>query len=218
MRRPRGKIESLPGDGWIKLAPGESFGMHIDQPMKPSYGELLMWMRDIRGGVLSASFGIENELVLMALADEFGSNDHGSVDSEYFEREQSYREENNLQRKITRAKPIIRRLREQPVADEIIRKLADYRELRNLLAHYPSWFEPVNEPGKTFSVDLKLFMADRNHVWEIDSAQAMEWDHLLRFVRISVENVRREIVGAPPLNPDGTPPSAQSTPIENLPA
>src|SRR5882672_10493499 len=113
MRRPRGKIESLPGDGWIRLAPGEAFGMHIDQPLKPSYGELLEGMRDIRGGVLSASYGIENELVLLALAHEFGSNDHGSVGSDYFEREQLWREEHNLERKIERVKPIIRERREK---------------------------------------------------------------------------------------------------------
>ena len=32
--------------------------------------ELRKWMNDMRGGVLSLSFGIENELILLALADE----------------------------------------------------------------------------------------------------------------------------------------------------
>jgi hypothetical protein len=38
-----------------------------------------------------------NELILLALADEFGSNDHGSVGSDYFNREQKWREEHRLE-------------------------------------------------------------------------------------------------------------------------
>ena len=94
-------------------------------------------MTNIRGGVLSASFGIENELILLALADEFGSNDHGSVGSDYFAREQGWREDHRLETKIERVKPVIRARRPKEEADKIIQKLADYRHLRNLLAHYP---------------------------------------------------------------------------------
>jgi ATP-dependent exoDNAse (exonuclease V) beta subunit len=78
--------------------------------------------------------------------------------------------------------------------------------LRNLLAHYRCWLEPVNDLELRQTLALKLFIADRSHVWEIDHAQAAEWDELMKFVRVSVENVRREIVGAPPLSDDGSPP------------
>ena len=209
MRRPRGQIESLPGDGWIRLAPGATFAWHEDTPLKPSLGDLRKWMNDIRGGVLSLSFGIENELILLALADEFGSNDHGTVGSDYFLREQEWRENHSLERKIDRVKPIIRKLRSKEAADQIVQKLAEYRHLRNLLAHYPRWLEPVNKEGVTKPEDqrtiaLKLFIADRQHVWEIDPPQATEWNTLIHFVRVSIENVRREIVGAPLLNVDGS--------------
>ena len=161
---------------------------------------------------MSLSFGIENELILLALADEFGSNDHGTVGSDYFLREQEWRENHSLERKIDRVKPIIRKLRPKEAADEIIQKLAEYRHLRNLLAHYPCWLEPVNKEGVTKLEDqrtiaLKLFIADRQHVWEIDPPQAIEWNTLIHFVRVSVENVRREIVGAPLLNADGSIPA-----------
>jgi hypothetical protein len=163
-------------------------------------------MTNIRGGVLSASFGIENELILLALADEFGSNDHGSVGSDYFAREQGWREDHGLETKIERVKPVIRARRPKEEADKIIQKLAEYRHLRNLLAHYPCWLEPVNDAELRQTVALKLFIADRSYVWEIDHAQAVEWDVLMTFVRVSVEKVRREIVGAPPLLDDGSPP------------
>ena len=58
---------------------GGKFAWHKDSPISPTIWEMRKWMNDIRGAVLSASFGIENELVLLALADEFGTNDRGSV-------------------------------------------------------------------------------------------------------------------------------------------
>ena len=208
MRRQREMTESLPGDGWVRLAPGEFFEFHVDRPLKPSLGELQEWMRQIRGGVLSTSFGIENELILLALANMFGTNDHGSVNREYYEQEQAWRTEQGLETKIDRIKPIIRSRREKETADKIIHKLAEFRELRNLLAHYPSWIEPVNDYEAKLTVGLKLFIADRIHQWEVDTPQATQWAEMLSFVRMSVENIRREIIGAPLLGPDGSPPAA----------
>jgi hypothetical protein len=210
MRRQREMTESLPGDGWVRLAPGEFFEFHVDRPLNPSVGELQQWMRQIRGSVLSTSFGIENELILLALANMFGTNDHGSVKREYYEQEQAWRTEQGLEAKIDRIKPIIRSRRDKEIADTIIHKLAEYRELRNLLAHYPSWIDPVNDHEAKLTVGLRLFIADRIHQWEVDGPQATHWAEILSFVRISVENVRREIVGAPPLGPDGSPPPAES--------
>jgi len=162
-----------------------------------------------RGGVLASSFGIENELILLALAEKFGTNDHGAVGSDYFECEQKWRENHKLDVKIERVKPIVRKQRSKQEADKIIQKLAEYRHLRNLLAHYPCWLEPVNDTELQQTKALKLCIADRQHVWEIDETQATEWNKLLIFVRVSVENVRREMVGAPPLSEDGSlpPPS-----------
>ena len=189
--------DSLPGDGWIKLAPGEWVAFHEDTPLSPTVEQLQHWMHKLRGSVLSQSFGIENELVLLSLASEFGTNDYSKTSQTYFEREQSWREEHNLARKIERIGPIIRQKGPREFADRLMGKLAEYRELRHLMAHYPGWIEPANDPDRRRTISLKLFIADRRHVWEIDEAQARAWDKVLAFVRTSVENVRREIIGAP---------------------
>jgi hypothetical protein len=215
MRKPRGNVESLPGDGWIRLAPGATVAFHVDTPINPSLFELKKWMNNIRGGVLSSSFGIENELILLALAEEFGSNDHGTAGSDYFVREQQWRADPSLKRKIDRVKSIIRARRTCDDADVIIHKLSEYRELRNLLAHYPCWLEPLNREGVTEleqqrTIALKLYIADQNYVWEVNTPQATEWNDLLLFVRMSVENVRRELVGAPLLKPDGSLPEPET--------
>ena len=81
-------------------------------------------MNDIRGAVLSASLGIENELVLLVLADQFGTNDSGRVRDEYFGRQQGLREDHSLGRKIHRVKSIIRKCRTMGVADEILQRNA----------------------------------------------------------------------------------------------
>src|ERR1019366_193498 len=89
----------------------------------------------------------------------------------------------------------------------------------NLLAHYPCWLEPVNREGvaelqQQRTIALKLFIADRNYVWEVDTPQETEWNELIHFVRVSVENVRREIVGAPLLNADGSLPEPEAPPAK----
>jgi hypothetical protein len=73
----------------------------------------------------------------------------------------------------------------------------------------------VNRDGVTkgeeeCTIALKLFIADRRHVWEIDREQATRWGELMSFVRLSVENVRRERSGAPLLNADGSLPTAEA--------
>jgi hypothetical protein len=69
---------------------------------------MMIWFR---GAVHSSSFGIENELILLGLAEDFGTNDHGTVGSDYFDREQTWREDHRLDVKIERVKPIIRKRR-----------------------------------------------------------------------------------------------------------
>ena len=216
-RKARENIEWVGADGWIRLVSGAIVAFHVDTPIKPSLCELRKWMGDIRGGMLSLSFGIENELILLALAHEFGSNNNGAVGSDHFLREHQWRGEHNLKRKIERVKPIIRAQRTSEEADTIIQKLAEYRELRNLLAHYPCWLEPVNREGVTElerqrTIALKLFIADQDYVWEIDGAQTVEWNELMLFVRVSVENIRREMLGAPLLRPDGSLPEPEIAP------
>jgi hypothetical protein len=209
MRRTRTSVDSVAFDGGIKLAPGEFLSLHKDRPISPSAAELQQWMAWFRGVVLSTSFGIENEMILLALADEFGAND--LTTSDYFNREQTWREDHRLEPKIERVKPIIRRRRSQSEADKIIQGLASYRHLRNLLAHYPCWLEPVNDAESMQTKAFTLCIADRSYVWEVDTEQATEWHRLLIFARVSVENVRREIIGLPLLREDGSlprPPTA----------
>jgi hypothetical protein len=114
-------------------------------------------MRQIRGAMLSEAFGLEHDLIQLELASQFGTVDHGAAPAAYFEKDQELREEHSLDRKVGRAKPIIRRLRDTPSADRLIQQLAECRKVRNLMAHYACWIEPINDEVKERTVGLKLF-------------------------------------------------------------
>jgi hypothetical protein len=51
MRRHREMTESLPGDGMVRLSPGDFFEWRVDRPLEPGVGELQEWMRQIGGGL-----------------------------------------------------------------------------------------------------------------------------------------------------------------------
>jgi hypothetical protein len=68
-------FETMPMDGWIKLRPGEVCLLAIDTPTRPSLQELRNKMQAVRGMVLAAGFTVENNLVLVQLADAFGTTD-----------------------------------------------------------------------------------------------------------------------------------------------
>src|SRR5262249_21786001 len=129
MKKRRGDFSSLAGDGWVRLGPGDFYECHRERPVAPTVAELHHRMMQMRGRILSTSFGIENELILLALADEFGSNDHGMAGSDYFQREHAWREDHRLERKIERVKPIIRQRRSKEIADLIIQRLMDIGSL-----------------------------------------------------------------------------------------
>lgn len=202
-RRVRKEVGSPPGDGWIKVVPGERVRWQAGSELSAKVDTLRQWMGAIRSGVLSASFFIENELILLALAAKFGSNDYASVSEEYVEQEQKWREEDALLPKIRRVIPIIRQTVSEDNPDRVISRLCKFRDLQNLMAHYPCWLEPVNvrpfiPENNSLPSDFKLFIANKSYVWEVNHRQAAYWDALIACVQSSLGRVRWNIIGQPP--------------------
>ena len=197
MKRKRDSFETVLVDGGIRLAPGAWVSFHVDTPFEPSLHQLQAWMLRTRGAVLSDIFGIENDLILLRLADEFGTVDHSAAPAKYFGREQNLREEHSLERQIGAAKPIARDHFKQPEADALIQDLASCREVRNLMAHYPSWLEPVNDVVRGRTVGLRLFIGDRNHIWELQESDVAAWGALFVRVRRQLIRLRHRLTGDP---------------------
>ncbi len=208
-RRDRLPTDSFPPwDGAIVLAPGAVLFLHVDHPPSPTEGELRFQATRYRGAVLADAFHVEEQLLKLALADEFGTNDGGKAGPNYSDRESNWRRENSLRRKIERSKPIVRKRLPKTAADMLVNKLSAFGRLRNLFAHYPFWMVPVPDESASLTVSFRAYIADNNHVYTLDDDQAREWGELIQSVRVGVENLVRQLVGAPPLNPDGTPPAA----------
>jgi hypothetical protein len=197
VKRKRDQFQVVPMDGWIRLAPGAWVSFHVDTPLSPNWPQLTGWMRQIRGAVLSDAFGLENDLILLELAAEYGTADHGTASDEFFEKDQMLREEHSLDRKIGRAKPIIRRMRDALLADRLIQQLVECREIRNLMAHYACWIEPINDEAKQMTIALKLLIGDRSHVWELEGTDVANWERLFLDARRELIRLRHELTGEP---------------------
>ena len=183
MKRKRDTFEAVLIDGGIRLPPGMWVTFHVDTPFEPNLDQLQAWMIRTRGAVLSDIFGIENDLIHLQLAEKFGTIDHSVAPAEYFDREQTLREDHSLHRKISGAKPIARKLLAGSEADKFVQDLASCREIRNLMAHYPSWLEPINDDLRQGTVGLRLFIGDRNHIWELEEKDVTAWGALFLQIR-----------------------------------
>jgi hypothetical protein len=196
MKRKRDRFELVPMDGWVLLSPGMWVSVNLDPPPSPHVPELQVWMRNLRGYVLSEVFGLENELILLELAAEFGVTDPTLPGR--FAKDQELREEHSLERKIARAKVIIRQRRDGIAADRLIQQLGECREVRNLMAHYPCWMEPVNDEQRRITVSFKLYIGDRTHIWNLEEGDVKHWVATYVEVRRELIRLRHEVIGAEP--------------------
>jgi hypothetical protein len=198
MKRMRTQFQAVLRDGGLVLEPGNWISFHEDTPIRPGLAELAGWMFQLRGRILSEVFGLENDLIFLELANQFGTLDPAQVPT-FFDEDQRLREGHSLQRKIERAMPIIRRLRDAASAARLIQSLGDCREARNLMAHYACWLEPVNDKEKQRTVGFRLFIGDRSHVWELDEADARHWASLFLETRRELVRLQCELTGKPAL-------------------
>ena len=91
MKRKRETFETVLVDGGIRLAPGAWVAFHVDTLFEPNLDQLRGWLLRVRGSVLSDVFGIENDLILLKLAEEFGTVDNGKAPEAFFNRDQDFR-------------------------------------------------------------------------------------------------------------------------------
>ena len=198
LKRTRVEFETVLVDGGVRLPPGAFFSCRNDAPLSPNPLEIQAWMGWLRGRILSHVFGLENDLIRIELAANYGHGGGQDAPSGYFDADQALREEHSLNKKIDRVKPIIRKHREQDAGDRLIQGLAECREVRNLMAHYSCWMEPINDDERKLTVGLKLFIGDRHHIWELSEDDARHWDELFLEVRRELIRLRLELIGAPP--------------------
>lgn len=204
MKTPRPEnFETMAMDGWIRLEPGESCCWDVDTAVSPSFDEMKRKMQTIRGMVLSAGFTVENNMILVQLADAFGTTDRKVGGREFREKEDYLRAETTgVERRVEGAKRVIRRILGNERGDAVVQDLAEYRRLRHLCAHRPCWLKGIWDPDagiregspKGRTTGYKLFIADGDYIWEVDDDQVNEWAALLNRVAAAGDNVLRSIL------------------------
>jgi hypothetical protein len=207
MRKNRpADFEMMALDGWLKLAPGEAFAWNKDTPIVPSVAEQQAKMQRVRGMVLSAGFTVENNLVLVQLADAFGTTDRKAGGSDFTKLEDFLRAEGTgVERRLEGAKRVVRRILGEKEGDAVVQDMGEYRRLRHLCAHRPCWLEGVWDPEagsdaapldmpKGRTVGMRLFIADATYVWEVTDEQVAEWAALLNRLATTGDKVLREIL------------------------
>jgi len=197
VKRKRLEFEANLIDGGIQLAPGAYFSWREDIPLSPNHDELLAAMARLRSGILSDVFGLENDLIHVELAARYLHGGGQDAPAGYSDADLKLREEHSLGNKIKRVKAIIRANRDQNAGDWLVQGLAECREVRNLMAHYPCWMEPINDDERRITVGLKLFIGDRHHIWELGEDDAQHWSKLFLEVRRELIRLRLELIGAP---------------------
>jgi len=201
-QRPQ-DFETMAMDGWIKLGPGETCCLAKDAPVRPSTEQLRSRMHSVRGMVLAAGFTLENNMVLVQLADEFGTTDRKLGGAAFAEKEDYLRAEaRGVERRLEGVKAIIRRVLGVKEGNAVAQDIAEYRRLRHLCAHRPCWLEGIwdSDAGtdegipKGRTVGFRLFIADASYIWEVDDEQIAEWAALLNRTAAVGDQVLRSIL------------------------
>jgi hypothetical protein len=113
-------------DGLIKLGPGETCRVVIDTLTRPSPHELCSKMQGVRGMVLAAGFTVENNLVLVQLADAFGTTDRKQGGATFTAKEDYLRAESTgVERRLEGAKAILRRVLGAEEGDAVVQDIAE---------------------------------------------------------------------------------------------
>jgi hypothetical protein len=196
-------LETVPMDGWVKLGPGETFCVAIDTPTTPSVEHFRAKMQSARGMVLSAGFTVENNIIMVQLADAFRTTDRKIGGSAFAEKEDYLRAETTgVERRLEGAKAIIRRILGSDEGEAVIQDLAEYRRVRHLCAHRPCWLTGIWNPdagtlegaSKGRTTGFRLYIADANYIWEVDDKQVEEWAALLNRTAAAGDKVMRSIL------------------------
>jgi len=172
------KLERPPRDGWIKLGPGEGAEFHQETPVSPNQAQLQAFVRQVRGAVLSASFDLEN-ILETAVATFFFPEALASNAPTLSDKRECFREmllrEMSFEKKMALAQKLSKNILDESHYEEFADTINKLRVLRNMMAHYPCWLEPIRKAGTNRVTGFRAFIAKGEQLSEITSEQVEKW-------------------------------------------
>ena len=184
-------MDRPPRDGWILLKAGEAIEVHDETPVSPSPRQLQMYMMNVRGTILSGAFNVESAIDIAILSCFFGGTDRGLTDRARLFQDEVLRETLSLDKKIKLVSAVARDVLATDEANRLSKALNDLRSIRNVMAHYPCWLEPVKLPGTDRVTGFRLFLAKGQQVWEITEEQVSRWCATANEALEATENLAR---------------------------
>jgi hypothetical protein len=169
------EFRTMPYDGLVRLGPQEKLNIQEDALPNPSHDEALETIFRARSSILARIFWLENELVLLQLADRFSTFDPLFGGPEYLRAESKLRKR-TLGAHVGEALKVINR--EARSSELLTSELQDALAVRNALAHRPCWLSPINSPDG-FTASFVAMIADERHIWSVDPQQIEEWERLI---------------------------------------
>jgi hypothetical protein len=153
-------------------------------------------MNHIRGIVLSSSFNLENITEVIILNYYIGSLTSEAIEADknrYAHMQGNLVRPLNFDKKIKVVKNIAKIMLPPEECEELCTKMGQLQTLRNTMAHYPCWIEPVLEKDSIKVIDLKIYLAKGEELWEVNEAQFEKWAALIDSTVNLAENLARKL-------------------------
>jgi hypothetical protein len=184
-----------PRDGWVLLQPHDPVIIDLQNPALNSHAHNEKVMQ-LRGAVLSSAFNLEN--ILETLVAEFLFPTPTSGEDALDERRSLFKlnifRDLNFVSKTRIASDIARKTLSAEEGEALATALGNCRQLRNLMAHYPCWLEPIKD-GQMLT-GYRIFIAQGNSTYEVSDDQIRDWLAMVAKTLLMAENTLRRLTGA----------------------
>jgi hypothetical protein len=183
-----------PRDGWILLKPGDPLIIDLQNPALRGHAENEKVMQ-LRGAVLSSAFNLEH--ILETLVAEFlfptpANGEDASGEKRSLFKLNIFRDL-NFERKTRIASDVAKKILCPEQAEALAAALGNARQLRNLMAHYPCWLEPIKD-GQMLT-GYRIFIEKGNSTYEVSDDQIQDWVVMVTKTLVMAENTLRRLTG-----------------------
>jgi hypothetical protein len=188
-----------PRAGWVLLRPHDPLIIDLENPALSIHAHNGKVMQ-LRGAVLSSAFNLEN--ILETLLAEFLFPSPASGEDLLDEKRSLFRldifRDLNFERKTRIASDVAKKILRSEEAEALATALGNVRQLRNLMAHYPCWLEPIRN-GQMLT-GYRIFIEKGKSSYEVSDDQISDWLAMVTKTLVMEENTLRRLTGT--IGPD----------------
>ncbi len=167
-----------PRDGWTLIEAGREILLRVPEP---KIQELQNKIHRLRGGILSDAYNIESILDTILIAYFFKDSDTNKDASAALFQDEVLRNLLSFDKKLKLFKSILQASLKGFEDAKVFYENADqFRQIRNIFSHYPTWIEPIEPETPGVIENFKAYIAkSENILFEICDDQIQKWGVLV---------------------------------------